>query len=129
VVFKPVLHKKQITMQKQLPLVILLVFMTLAVFILTVLAFQREGAGLFRVFIGNIRAAGWNGQFNADFSSYLTLSGLWIMWRNRFTASSIILGLAAMILGIIVFAPYILFSLNREKGDLGKVLLGDRFPQ
>jgi hypothetical protein len=116
-------------MQKQLPLTILLIFMTLAVSGLTFLAFQQEGAGLFRVFINNIMAGGWNGQFNADFSSYLALSGLWIMWRNRFTASSIVLGLAAMIIGIIVFAPYLLYLLNREKGDLRKVLLGDRFPQ
>lgn len=100
--------------------------MTLAVAILTLLALQREGAGLFQVFISNIRAGGWNGQFNADFTCYLVLSGLWLMWRNHFRPSAILLGLAAAILGIILFAPYMVFLLYREKGNLVKVLVGDR---
>jgi hypothetical protein len=100
--------------------------MALAVAILTRLAFQREGAGLFQVFIGNIRAGGWNGQFNADFTCYLVLSGLWLMWRNHFRPPAILLGLAAAILGIILFAPYLVFLLYREKGNLVKVLVGDR---
>ena len=113
-------------MQKQPLLSLLLVLMVLGVGALTLIAFQREGAGLFDIFVGNILAGGWNGQFNADFASYLGLSGLWIMWRNRFTPASIILAIAAMIIGIILFAPYLMYLLNKEQGDLKKVLVGDR---
>lgn len=78
-------------MTKQTGLILLLAVMTVVVGILTVLAFQREGAGLFDVFVGNMLAGGWNGQFNADFTCYLLLSGLWLMWRNHFRPGSILL--------------------------------------
>jgi hypothetical protein len=48
------------------------------------------------------------------------------MWRNKFSISSIIFAVIATIIGIIVFAPYLLYLLTKEKGDLKKVLLGDR---
>jgi hypothetical protein len=48
------------------------------------------------------------------------------MWRNKFSAKSIAIGFIAMILGIIAFAPYLLFLLIKENGNLKKVLLGDR---
>lgn len=104
----------------------LLIAQTSLLLIYTFLAFKNEGANLFGVFLDNIQALNWNGQFNLDFACYLTLSGLWIMWRNKFSVSSIVFGLVAMILGIIVFAPYILSLLIREKGNLKSVLIGAR---
>jgi hypothetical protein len=92
----------------------------------TILAFKNEGPNLFDIFLSNIQSLKWNGQFNLDFSCYLTLSGLWMMWRNKFTPSSIVFGIVAMILGIIVFAPYILYVLTKENGDLKKLLIGNR---
>lgn len=100
--------------------------MTLVVGIITILAFQREGAGLFQVFMGNMLAGGWNGQFNADFTCYLMLSGLWLIWRNHFHPAAILMGIAASILGIVAFAPYLVYLLYREKGDVAKVFVGDR---
>ena len=102
----------------------LLVFFFLAIGGYTFVAFQKEGIQLFSIFISQIQSLTWAGQFNLDFSSYLVLSGLWIMWRNKFTVSSLFLGTSAMILGMVFFAPYLLFLLNREKGDLKKVLIG-----
>jgi hypothetical protein len=32
----------------------------------------------------------------------------------------------AMILGIIVFAPYLLYLISKEKGNLKTILIGDR---
>jgi hypothetical protein len=113
-------------MSKQTGLILLLVVMTLSVGIFTVLAFQREGAGLFEIFMGSMQAGGWSGQFNADFFCYLVLSGLWLMWRNHFRPGSILLGIAATILGIVFFAPYLLYLLYQEKGNLVRVLVGDR---
>ena len=78
------------------------------------------------MFLSNVKSINWSGQFNLDFMSYLTLSGLWVMWRNHVSGKSIVIGLVAMILGIIFFAPYVLVLLVQEKGDLKKVLVGNR---
>jgi uncharacterized membrane protein len=104
----------------------LLVAQTIALLVYSFLAFQQEGAGLFQVFFSNISAFGWNGQFNLDFACYLLLSGLWIMWRNRFSGVSIGIGVVASVLGIIFFAPYLLYLLAKESGNVRKLLIGDR---
>lgn len=104
----------------------LLVVQTLALVIYTAFAVQNEGWTLFQIFGDNIQALSWNGQFNLDFSCYLTLSGLWIFWRNQFSFSSGIMAVLAMIMGIIVFAPYLFYLVINEKGNLTKVLVGAR---
>jgi hypothetical protein len=104
----------------------LLVVMALLVLGYTGLAMQKEGSDLFSVFFANIKAMGWNGQFNLDFACYLLLSGLWIMWRNRFSGTSILIGLIASILGIVFFAPYLLSCLYHAKGDLKMMLIGNK---
>jgi hypothetical protein len=109
---------------KQTLLLALLAFQTLAIVIYTAFAVTNEGWGLFQVFNNNLTSLGWNGQFNLDFSCYLTLSGFWIMWRNQFSLPFIFLAFAAMIIGIMLFAPYLIYLLIVEKGDLKKVLLG-----
>ncbi|MCX6213391.1 hypothetical protein [Spirosoma sp.] len=113
-------------MNRQPLLRFLLLVQTIALLVYTYLAFQNEGANLLQVFFANMASLTWNGQFNLDFSCYLTLSGLWIMWRNKLAPAAIILALAAMIIGILAFAPYVLYLLTRENGDLKKVLIGDR---
>lgn len=102
----------------------LLVGMALLVLAYTGVTMQKEGTDLFPVFFANIKAMGWNGQFNLDFACYLLLSGLWIMWRNRFSGTSILIGLIASILGIVFFAPYLLWCLYQSKGDLKLMLIG-----
>lgn len=105
---------------------ILLIVQTIGLFIYTFFAFQTDGADLFGVFTNNMLSLNWSGQFNLDFLCYLTLSGLWIMWRNMFTTKSIILGLIAMILGIVMLAPYLLWLISQENGNIKRVLIGDR---
>jgi hypothetical protein len=104
----------------------LLVMQTLTLLAYTIVAFQTEGASLFSVALNNINSLTWSGQFNLDFLCYLTISGIWIMWRNNFSGISIMVGTVAMILGIVFFAPYLLWLMNKEKGDLKRVLVGDR---
>ncbi len=104
----------------------LLVVQTLGLLAYTFIAFQTEGANLFNVFLANIKSMTWAGQFNLDFLCYLTLSGLWIMWRNKFSGKSILIGIVAMILGIVFFAPYLLWAFYKEKGDFKRVLVGER---
>ncbi len=114
------------TNKSQIFLKSLVIIQTIALLIYTGYAIKNEGWTLFNVFTNNLTALNWNGQFNLDFSCYLTLSGLWIMWRNRFSISSIVFAFIAMIIGIIAFAPYLFYLLTKEKGDLKKVLLGVR---
>lgn len=104
---------------------ILLASQTILVLTYSVLAFKNEGSDLLNLFTTNIQNLGWNGQFNLDFSCYLLLSALWIMWRNKFNPSSILFGIVASIVGIMAFAPYLLYLLIQEKGDLKKVLIGN----
>lgn len=104
---------------------LLVITQTIAILVYTGFAIKNEGWTLFNIFTNNISALNWNGQFNLDFSCYLTLSGIWIMWRNKFSISSIIFAVFAMIIGIIAFAPYLLYLLAKEKGDLKKLLLGE----
>lgn len=104
----------------------LLIVQSLGLMAYTYFAFQAEGADLFGVFFQNVVAVNWSGQFNLDFLCYLTLSGIWIMWRNRFSGRSILLGFAAMVLGIVLFAPYVLWLINKENGDMKRVCIGDR---
>ncbi|MCX6317153.1 MAG: hypothetical protein NTW29_07670 [Bacteroidetes bacterium] len=113
-------------MKRLLFLKVLLILQTLAMLTYTFIALKQEGASLFYVFLSNIQELSWNGQFNLDFSCYLLLSGIWIMWRNKFAAPYILFGIVAAIAGIIVFAPYLLWLLVAEKGNLKRVLMGDR---
>lgn len=104
----------------------LLIVQTIGLLAYTFIAFKTEGADLFSVFANNILMLNWSGQFNLDFLCYLTLSGFWIMWRNKFTQKSILLGVIAMILGIVLFAPYLLWLINKENGDIKRVVIGNR---
>lgn len=104
----------------------LMIIQTVALFVYTGFALKNEGWTLFSIAANNIAALNWNGQFNLDFSCYLTLSGIWIMWRGKFSMGSIIMALIAMIIGIMAFAPYLLYLLAKEKGNLHKVLLGEQ---
>jgi hypothetical protein len=105
---------------------LLLITQVLALLIYTGFAVNNEGWNLFNTFVANISSLNWSGQFNLDFSCYLTLSGIWIMWRNKFSTLSILIGITAMILGIIFFGLYLVFLISLEKGDIKKVLIANR---
>ncbi|MCU0375109.1 MAG: hypothetical protein MUF24_07360 [Chitinophagaceae bacterium] len=118
----------QHSFKSQVLLKALLVVQIILLLIATIAAVQQQGWNLFPIFIENVKALNWNGQFNLDFSCYLLLSGLWIMWRHRFAPSAVIGGAFAMVAGILAFAPYLLYLLFAEKGNLVKVLLGKNHP-
>jgi len=103
----------------------LLIVQTLFLAVYTLLAIRAEGFGFLQIAADNIAALNWSGQFALDFSCYLLLSGLWLMWRGQFKASSIGLGLVAMVAGILFFAPYLLYLLYQAQGNWKVVLLGE----
>ena len=104
----------------------LLIIQTVGLLIYTIIAIQNDGANFLTRAQEFLTSMTWMGQFALDFQCYLILSALWIAWRNKFSAKSIVMAIVAMILGIIVFAPYLLYLLSKEKGDLKGVLIGDR---
>lgn len=103
---------------------ILLLVQTAGVLVYTALTVGSEGWNFLAVALQNVSSLNWSGQFALDFSCYLTLSGLWIMWRGRFGAAAVMAGLLAMIFGILFFAPYLLWLIVHAKGDLKEVLVG-----
>lgn len=109
---------------KSTGLKLLLVTQSIVLLFYTYLAYEKDGPNLFRVFLSNINSFSWSGQFNLDFLCYLILSGLWIMWRQKFNFKSIVIGSIAMVLGIVFFAPYFLWLIRKENGDLKRILIG-----
>lgn len=113
-------------LKRQPILVLILIVQTLLVLTYTLYVGSKEGWIFLQVATTNLASLTWNGQFTIDFSSYLLFSGLWIAWRGKFSLTSILLGIVASILGFIVFAPYFIWLLYKENGELLKVLTGSR---
>lgn len=112
-------------MKKSPFLFLLLSLQLIFILVFSFSAFQKQGLNLLRFFIENIVEMNWNGQFNLDFVCYLILSGVWIMWKSKFSNISVLLGFSAMVLGIMFFAPYLMYLLYKFDGDLKIVLLGE----
>ena len=91
----------------------------------TIVAISNDGWNLVPIFVGNLLAFTWNGQFNLDFALYLMLSGLWIAWRHDFSGAGIALGLVASVAGMLFFAVY-LFVVAGRANTIDELLLGAR---
>lgn len=87
---------------------------------------MRSGENLFEIFFRSMLNGDWAGQFNVDFLCYLILSGIWIMWRGNFRPLSIAIGSVASILGMVFFAPYLMWLTYIHRGDWQKILMGER---
>jgi hypothetical protein len=73
--------KKGARLQKEIDMTsfrILLVAMISVIVAYTGAVGMTHGWDLFPVFIGDILAMTWPGQFNVDFSCFLLFSGLWL---------------------------------------------------
>ncbi|MCZ4408473.1 hypothetical protein O3Q51_06620 [Cryomorphaceae bacterium 1068] len=115
--------------KNQTPLKVLLALLTFGVLVYTVIAIQNDGTDFFNKAVDFVTSLTWMGQFALDFSAYLLLSALWIMWRGKFSVGSIAFGLVAMVMGIVVFAPYLIYLIAIEKGDLKRVLCGSNLTE
>lgn len=83
-----------------------------------------HGVDLYSVFFGDMAKMEWAGQFNLDFMFMLMLSGLWVAWRNQFSAGGLVLGLLAFMGGALFLSVYLLFLVSQTKGDMRQLLLG-----
>jgi hypothetical protein len=104
---------------------IYLVVVVLCLGTYTMMVGMNHGWNLLPVFFLDIVAMTWPGQFNADFTSFLLLSGLWVAWRNQFSGSGIALAVVAVFGGMMFLAPYLLFSSIQAKGNFNVMLLGE----
>lgn len=102
----------------------ILVGMTVVIILMTVAAVADGGFNLITPYFSPIFALNWQGQFNIDFACYLVLSGLWMAWRSGYSGRGIALGLLAPPLGILFFAPYLIYLNGQTSGDIRKLLLG-----
>jgi hypothetical protein len=91
----------------------------------TMIVGLNHGWNLLPVFFSDIVAMNWPGQFNFDFTMFLSLSGLWVAWRNRFSGPGIALGVVAFFCGMLFLAPYLLYASIRAEGDVKAMLLGE----
>lgn len=76
------------------------------------------------IFFGDIAKMEWPGQFNLDFTFMLTLSALWVAWRNAFSALGLALGLFALFGGALFLSAYLLVLSLQTNGDVRMLLLG-----
>lgn len=104
----------------------LLIAMWVVVMAYTAVVVAHHGMGLLGIFFGDIATMTWPGQFNLDFLCMLTLSGLWVAWRHRFSAAGIGLGVLALFGGIVFLSAYLLVMSWRTDGDIEQILLGPR---
>ncbi|MFO1393631.1 MAG: hypothetical protein U1F09_07735 [Steroidobacteraceae bacterium] len=91
----------------------------------TLVVASNHGMNLLPVFFGDMAAMEWPGQFNLDFMCMLLLSGLWVSWRHRFSATGLVLGLVAVFGGALFLSAYLLVTSVRVKGDIRTLLLGE----
>jgi len=105
-----------------LRLILAAFFLTIAIY--TALVIPVHGLGLFPEFFGQIAAMNWQGQFNVDFSCFLILAALWVMWRHAFSPLGILLGLIASVGGMLFLSAYLLVSSFRTQGGIRALLLG-----
>lgn len=93
-------------------LLCVVILISLSVYTAPVLAADPN---LFPAFFGAISGGGWQGQFNLDFSFMLTLSGLYVAWRHRFTPAGLTLGLLAFLGGAMFLSVYLFVQSFRCK--------------
>ncbi len=90
----------------------------------TAVTISNHGWDLMPIFFGDMAEMAWPGQFNLDFFTMLLLSGLWVGWRNHFSALGLLLAIAAILGGMLFLSIYLLFLTHRHGGDMRAVLLG-----
>jgi hypothetical protein len=103
---------------------ILLVVLFVVIAVYTALVAADHGFGLIPVFFRDIAAMAWPGQFNVDFLSFLTLSGLWLAWRHHFSPAGLVLGVMGFFGGGLFLSLYLFLASLDARGDWQVLLLG-----
>jgi len=94
-------------------------------FAYTLLTVGQHGWNFVPIFVQDIAAINWSGQFNLDFALLLCLSSLWLAWRNDFTLKGIAIGLVGLIGGLLFLAAYLFIISFQVNNDIRVLLLGE----
>lgn len=103
---------------------VFLITVLIAIIGYTLVTISNHGMGLLPIFFGDMMAMTWPGQFNFDFMCFLLLSGLWVSWRNNFSASGLALGLLAVFGGMLFLSIYLLYLSFKTNGDVKAIMMG-----
>lgn len=90
----------------------------------TAVVITNHGLGLLPVFFGDMAEMAWPGQFNLDFMSFLTLSGIWLAWRHEFSPVGLALGILGLFGGMPMLSAYLFVASRQTDGDWAALLLG-----
>lgn len=101
-----------------------LLFIFLVLTIYTLIVGANHGWNLLAVFVNDMMAMNWPGQFNLDFMGFLSLSALWVAWRHHFAPLGLALGVVAFFGGIVFLSIYLLYVTGQAKGDVNELFLG-----
>ena len=91
----------------------------------TLVTISNHGFDLMPVFFGDMAAMAWPGQFNLDFFTFLLLSGIWVSWRHQFSPAGLLLGLVAVLGGMLFLSIYLLAASFQTQGNVKALLLGE----
>lgn len=105
---------------------IFLVFSTILIYVITVIATLAQGANWPAVAIADLQAMNWRTQFDVDFIIYLLIVATWISWREGFGVKGATLGALSVVLGGMFTFPYLLYWTYKGGSDPNKILLGTR---
>jgi hypothetical protein len=103
---------------------LLLVVMLAVVVVYTNIVGFHYGWNLMPVFLTDLQAMAWPGQFDLDFMCFLALSGLWTAWRHHFSPLGLALGVVAFFGGTVFLATYLIIAIGPAQGDWAVLLLG-----
>lgn len=109
--------------QRSTALFVFLLLITMVALGYTGVVIHKQGWGFLQEALINLGSLTWDGQFTLDFVAYLLLSGCWVAWRHRWSWPGIGMALLCVLLGIIVFAPYVMYWWYRQEGRV-EALLG-----
>jgi hypothetical protein len=94
------------------------------VFAYTAIVSTNHGLGLLPIFFGDIMAMGWPGQFNVDFTGFLTLAAVWVAWRHHFSTMGLVLAVVAFFGGSLFLTAYLFIASLVVRGDAVALLVG-----
>jgi hypothetical protein len=106
---------------------VFLLFATLLIYAMTLIASLSEGINWPSVAINDLMAFNWRSQFDTDFLIYLFLGATWITWREGFTPNGHFFAFLSVFLGGMFSFPYLLLATFQADGDPRKILLGIHF--
>ena len=103
---------------------LLLIAIIVTVGAYTAFVILEHGWNLLPIFFGDIEKMGWPGQFNMDFSSFLMLGSVWLMWRHHFSPLGLLFGIIIFVGGAPFLCTYLLIASFQANGDVKELLLG-----